>query len=291
MAAGALGQGIVDVQNDPPSTTGFGCGADVILNGTILQGFIPHEDTLIAVELRLQAGTTFPAEGFTTTARLRAGTPAGAVLAEATAQVAGPMAAGAQALVRFDFPTLSLTPLDTYVIEWVTPSTSILTWVGKTASADGYTDGTMYSCSGSVWPVPNTDLNFITYAEEEVVEVPTGGDEPLPCDPTALLGQLHDIVDGLGLRPHLYRKLDCKLDKAGRYIERDKTRAACGQLNAFSKHVRFLDRFGIIDDAQTLLDLSAALQECLGGCAKWCSKEWSHERGHGKHHDHDGEGH
>ena len=91
MAAGALGQGIVDVQNDPASTTGFGCGSDVILNGTILQSFVPHEDTLIAAELRLQAGSAFPAEGYVTTARLRADTPAGPALAEATASVAGAM--------------------------------------------------------------------------------------------------------------------------------------------------------------------------------------------------------
>jgi hypothetical protein len=285
MAAGALGQGVVDIEHDPESATGYGCGTDIILNGTILQEFVPSKDTLIAVELRLQAGDAFPDDGYTTTARIRAGSSTGTVLVEATADVAGPMSVGEQVIVRFDFDTLSVTPGDKYLIEWVTPSTSILTWVGKTDTGGGYADGGMCSCSGNPWPIADTDLNFITYAEEEVVEEAPTSEEPTSEEPTTepscedLLAELHAAVDELGLSRRAFKKFDGILDKAGRYMEKDKERSARAMLKAFDGLVRVYARFGVIadEDAEALLDLSGRLQECLGGSLK----DWSGKDKHG----------
>jgi hypothetical protein len=266
MATGALAQGVVDQQNDPAGGSGFGCGVTPILNGTIHQGFVPALDNLVAVELRLQAGSAFPAGGTTTTARIRDGSSTGTVLGQATASVAGPLSQNTQVLVRFDFTQITLVPGNTYLIEWVTPPTTELTWVG--ANTNPYAAGTAYSCSGNAWPGGATDFNFVTYAAEVVVE--EAPQEPPTCE--ALLEQLREAVSGLGLSKFKQCAMDRLLDGAQRELARGKPKAACTLVLALEFQVRILSRIGVIpeDAARGILDLAADFRACIGVAPKSC---------------------
>jgi hypothetical protein len=278
LATGALAQGIVDQQNDPAATSGFGCGVTPILNGAILQGFVPGLDNLVAVELRLVAGSGFPSAGTTTTARIRQGSSTGTVLGEATASVAGPLSQGTQVLVRFDFAQIALTPGGTYLIEWVTPPTTVLTWIGS--GGDPYPAGTAYSCSGNPWPVAGTDFNFITYAAEVVEEAP----EPPTCE--ALLGELRAAVKGLGLRRFRQLALDRALECAQRELERGRPFAASALVFGVEYQVRVLERLGVVPDAEAaaVLDLAEAFRACVRAGHDW-KPAWSWHR------DRDDDGH
>lgn len=269
LATGALAQGVVDQQNDPAGGSGFGCGATPILNGTIHQGFVPAVDNLVAAELRLQAGSGFPAEGATTTARIRDGSSTGTVLGEATASVAGPLSQNTQVLVRFDFTQITLVPGNTYLIEWVTPSTTVLTWVG--ANTNPYAAGTAYSCSGNAWPGGATDFNFVTYAAE-VVEEPAE-EEPPTC--ASLLEDLRTAVADLELHKFKRCVMDRLLDGAQREMDRGRPKAANVLVLALEYQLRVLARLGVVseEEAGGILDLAADFRACLAVEPK--SHDWS----------------
>ncbi len=290
LASAALAQGVVDQQNDPSGGSGFGCGSPPILNGSIHQGFVPSVDNLIAVELRLQAGSAFPTGGTTVTARIRAGTSSGTVLGETTASVAGPLSQNTQVLVRFDFAQISLTAGSTYLIEWVTPPTTTLTWVGK--GGDLYPAGTAYSCSGNPWPVAGTDFNFLTYyatpppveesppappAEEPTAEEPPAeeppAEEPRTC--SDLLDDLRAAVADLELSKYKRCVMTRLLDGAERAFEQEKPKTASALVHALECQVRILWRCGVVseEEAQAILDLAQEFRACLGTKPK--SHDWS----------------
>jgi hypothetical protein len=277
LAAGAFAQGVVDQQNDPAGGSGFGCGSPTpILNGSVQQGFVPQASNLIAVELRLMAGSAFPSGGTTTTARIRDGSTSGTILGQSTASVAGPLSANTQLLVRFDFTQIPLTPGNTYVIEWVTPATTELMWVGQ--GGDPYPAGTAYSCSGNPWPVSGTDFNFITY---EAAPDPAASEGPATdCD--GLLAQLRAAVEGLELQRFKRCSTTRLLDEAGRHMDRGQSKAACANVLALECQIRVLARFGIIsDDEKTaILDLAEAFRECVGSGG--CDHAKSNDSGSGR---------
>lgn len=307
LATGALAQGVVDQQNDPAGGSGFGCGSPTpILNGTIHQSFVPAVDNLIAVELRLQAGSSFPAAGVSTTASIRAGTSAGTVLGTATASVAGPLTQNTKVLVRFDFTQIALTAGSTYLIEWVTPPTTTLTWVGQ--GGDLYPAGTAFSCSGNVWPVVGTDFNFITYyavppppeppAEEPPAEEPPAPEPTAETPPTceSLLEELRAAVGALELHKFKQCVLNKLLERAQREMDRDRPKAASALVLAVELNVRVLALRGVIsgEEAQGIFDLAADFRTCLGVKPKsfddwrryWQEKYHRHDDDH-HHDDHD----
>lgn len=270
MASGALAQGVVDQQNDPAGGSGFGCGSPPILNGSVHQGFVPSADNLVAVELRLMAGSAFPTEGASTTARIRDGSSSGTVLGEATSFVSGPLSANAQVLVRFDFSAITLTPGNTYLIEWVTPPTTVLMWVGQ--GGNPYASGTAYSCSGNPWPVSGTDFNFVTYEAEPPPppeEEPASEEEP-PVEETptceGLLDQLREAVDGLGANKFKQCAMARLLGNAEKHLDKGKLKAAAANVRALEYQVRLLHKLGVITDGQrdVVLELAQAFRDCLG---------------------------
>lgn len=283
MASGAFAQGVVDQQNDPSGGSGFGCGSPPILNGSVHQGFVPSADNLVAVELRLMAGSAFPSGGTTTTARIRDGSSSGTVLGEASASVSGPLSANTQVLVRFDFTQISLTAGNTYLIEWVTPPTTELMWVGQ--GGDPYPSGTAYSCSGNVWPVSGTDFNFITYAAAPEPE-PTSSEEPTECG--SLLEKLRDQVDELGLT-NKYKRCSMQrlLDAAEKHFAKGKAKAASANVLALECQVRLLAKFGMIteDQAAAVIETAEAFRDCLG-VKKQGSKHGWHWKKKDHHHHH-----
>lgn len=286
LTTGALAQGVVDQENDPTASSGFGCGNDVILNGTILQSFVPAAGNLVAVELRLMAGSAFPTAGTTTTARIREGTSSGTILGTASTSVAGPIAAGTKFLVRFDFTQIALTAGNTYLIEWVTPPTTELLWVGS--GGDPYPAGTAHSCSGNPWPIAGTDFNFVTY-EAEAAPEPTETDAP-SCD--SLFEQLRTAVADLELRRFKQRALDKLLDNTAKHLEGGKTKAVKGNILALANCIRVLERFGVIseEEAATVLGLAESLLDCLGVETRH-GNWWEKYKGKRKHGDDDGRDH
>jgi hypothetical protein len=293
MASGALAQGVVDQQNDPAGGSGFGCGSPPILNGSVHQGFVPSADNLVAVELRLMAGSAFPSGGTSTTARIRDGSSSGTVLGTASASVAGPLSANTQVLVRFDFSAITLTPGNTYLIEWVTPPTTELMWVGSTG--DPYTSGTAYSCSGNPWPVAGTDFSFLTYAapppppepepteEEPAEEEPT--EEPTTCG--SALEQLRAAIADLGVKKFKQCSLERLLDNAEKYLAKGKAKAASANVLALECQIRVLAKLGVVSEAQrdAVIVLAEAFRDCLDiektkkGHDGW-HKSWKKHKGH-----------
>ena len=73
VAGFAHAQEVVDQQNDPTSKKSFSCGKTPILNKSILQSFVPAQDNLSAIEVRLRAGDSFPSADQTVTIRVRDG--------------------------------------------------------------------------------------------------------------------------------------------------------------------------------------------------------------------------
>jgi hypothetical protein len=154
-----------DQINDPESGTSFGCGDTGL---SLYQGFTPTVSPLVAVDLRLRAGGSFPAGGTVTTVNLRGGTPAGPVLGTATAFVPGPQPVGAQFLIQLHFaPPIAVTPGATYVIEWLSPgppgvpADAILTWMGR--EDDPYPGGNAFGCTAIA--APEDDFNFVSYTD------------------------------------------------------------------------------------------------------------------------------
>src|SRR6185503_10818565 len=108
-----------DQVNDPVSSTGYGCGSG---GQSLFQGFTPSASVLGAVELRLRAGGSFPAQGVTTSIRIRSQAPTGTVIGSASVTLAYRPVSTSE-LVRFVFGSpLRLTPGSLYVIEWLSPA-------------------------------------------------------------------------------------------------------------------------------------------------------------------------
>lgn len=168
--------GTVDQSNDPETSTSIGCGTPPIGTGSLYQSFTvggSSNTSLVAVDLRLRTGGTFPAEGYSTTARLRQSV-GGAILAEATAFVGGPQSSGNKLLVHFDFTTPTVVhPGDVLVIEWVSPGDGILTWLVRMDNP--YPGGNAFGCGGDA--AESYDFNFVTYVET------LGADDPGDTDP------------------------------------------------------------------------------------------------------------
>ena len=238
LASVGFAQEVMDQQNDPQSTQAFSCGTPPILNGTILQSFVPTLSGLTTVELRLRAGGAFPSTGVSTTARIRSGASTGEILAEAAADIAGPQAIGTQLLVRFDFSGVELTPGETYLIEWVTPPSSTLSWIG--AAGDPYAAGTAFSCIGNPWPGGATDFNFTTFAMPDA-----------PATPKERIVALHARVVAEFTGPGS-RCLDRLLHLACRCLEKGKPRLAILKLRVFRWKVYMLARVGLVSSGTAL---------------------------------------
>ncbi|MCH8331346.1 MAG: DUF4382 domain-containing protein [Bacteroidetes bacterium] len=154
----------IDFSELQPSTS-FGCGDTGL---SLYQSFTTTASSLLAVEPRFRTGEDFPTAGVDTTVKIRTDSPTGTVLGTAMASIPGPQLAGAQLLVRFNFsPAITVTPGDTFVIEWVSPASAgedadtILTWMGRTDNP--YGQGNMFGCTGT--PVLDNDLNFRTFSQ------------------------------------------------------------------------------------------------------------------------------
>ena len=134
-------------QNTAVTGTSMGCGVG---GGSLYQSFLASQSRMTAIVLQLRAGGRFPAKGFTTTVRLRQGSPQGKVISEARATVVGPVATGKLLDVTFQLPKEVLAKAgQRWVIEWITPKEGdgVLTWM--MSSGDPYAGGQAYGCTGN----------------------------------------------------------------------------------------------------------------------------------------------
>lgn len=257
----AHAQEVVDQQNDPTTTKSFSCGKTPILNKSILQSFVPAQDNLSAVEVRLRAGNSFPITAQTVTIRVRDGATDGTVLGESSATVPANQQFLAQVVVRFEFSDVSLTPGDTYFIEWDTPSSGILTWMGAD-DIDHYADGTAYTCAGTVWSGGITDFNFTTYAV-------------VASSPCARIKKLASQVED-------ERCLQWPLAAACKCVKKERPRWAIVKLGIFQHKVKVLVCVGRMDSAKgkaliaEARDIARELRAQLP--KKRCSKKWKRRR-------------
>jgi hypothetical protein len=258
LASPAFAQGVVDQENDPTPTTSVGCGTDPILTQTLGQTFVPDADSLVAVALRLRTGADFE-DGDEATVRIF-DADGGTVVDDVTVAVYGPADANGDILVRFDFDEVEVTPGDTYLIQWSTPSTLIFTWAASTSGpSDGtgpYADGNIKSCSGNDWPLDNMDCNFITYAAADVVTTKTA----LTCEQR--LENLLAHVDDLGLGKWRAKRLRWPLRIAGKMLAKDRPKTALFMVKVFMVHAKRL-RWIAPDEAEALLDEAEELAQCI----------------------------
>jgi len=134
-------------QNTVVTGTSMGCGVG---GGSLYQSFLASQSGITAIVLQLRAGGKFPAQGFTTTVRLRQGSPQGKVISEASAIVAGPVTTGKLLDVTFRLPhEIPVQAGQRWVIEWITPKEGdgVLTWM--MSSGDAYAGGQAYGCRGN----------------------------------------------------------------------------------------------------------------------------------------------
>lgn len=134
-------------QNTVVTGTSMGCGVG---GGSLYQSFLASKPRIAAIVLRLRAGGRFPDKGFTSTVRLRQGSPQGKVTAEARATLNGPVATGKLLDVTFQLPNVvSVQAGQRWVIEWITPKEGdgVLTWM--MSSGDLYAGGQAYGCAGN----------------------------------------------------------------------------------------------------------------------------------------------
>lgn len=134
-------------QNTVVTGTSMGCGVG---GGSLYQSFLASQPKITSIVLRLRAGGRFPDKGFTTTVRLRQGSPQGKVAAEASATVAGPVTTGKLLDVTFRLPNeVPVQAGQRWVIEWITPKEGdgVLTWM--MSSGDPYAGGQAYGCTGN----------------------------------------------------------------------------------------------------------------------------------------------
>ncbi|MHC4136903.1 MAG: hypothetical protein ACYS0K_18245 [Planctomycetota bacterium] len=254
LASPTFAQGVVDQENDPTPTTSVGCGADPILTKTLGQTFVPDADSLVAVALRLRTGTDFK-DGTEATVRILDAEGA-TVVDDVTVAVSGPADANGDILVLFKFAEVAVTPGDTYLIQWVTPSTAVFTWAA--ASGDPYADGNIKSCSGNDWPIDGMDCNFITYAA--AAEVVTTAAE-LTCKERLEMLRAH--VDDLGLRRRHARTLRRPLRYAYRMLDAGRPKAALFLVKVFMAYAKHTMRWISPDEAEALVAEAEELAQCI----------------------------
>lgn len=277
LASPTFAQGVVDQENDPTPTTSVGCGLDPILTKTLGQTFVPDADSLVAVALRLRTGADF-ADGTKTTIRIL-DVVGNTVVDDVTVAVYGPADSNGDILVRFDFDEVEVTPGDTYLIQWTTPSTAILTWAAssigepsKDETAESpYPDGNIKSCSGNDWPYWNYDCNFITYAAADVVSTKTAQ----TCE--ALLDDLLGQVDDLGLDPWQAKRLRWPLRVAGMMLAKDRPRSALFMVKVFIVHAKHM-RWYAPDAAKVLIAKAEELAQGIVETYELTFKRRSHAR-------------
>lgn len=258
LASPTFAQGVVDQENDPTPTTSVGCGTDPILTKTLGQTFVPDADSLVAVALRLRTGADFT-DGTETTIRVF-DADGNTVVDDVTVAVYGPADANGDILVRFDFDEVAVTPGDTYLLQWSTPSTAIFTWAASTSgtsdSAGPYPDGNIKSCSGNDWPIGNMDCNFITYAAADVVATTS----ELTCEER--LENLLAHVDALGLNRWQAKRLRWPLRIVGKMLDRDKPKSALFLVKVFMVHVKH-NRWIAAEAAEALIAEARDLAQCI----------------------------
>ncbi len=156
---GIIDDGLIceDQANDVGATISYGCGITPGGLGSLFQSFTPGASPLVAVDIRLRAGGGFPDEGYDTVINIREGTHDGDVLGTATTFVTTLI--GTQIVVNFELPEIEVTPGNTYVIEWISPGDSVLTWMGP--GSDTYAGGTAFGCTGIT--ISYLDFIFTTY--------------------------------------------------------------------------------------------------------------------------------
>jgi len=164
-----------DQVNDIATGTSYGCGTTP---GALFQSFKPGLNPLTAVKLRLRAGGGFPAGGINSTVKIRADSPSGTVIGTAVTYVHD--SNSTEVFYYFPVP-IGVTAGNTYVIEWTSTDSRILTWMGNDAgSPNSYPAGQMYVCTGIADP-QSTDLIFTTYTELfGFVTDPAGDTSPYP---------------------------------------------------------------------------------------------------------------
>lgn len=120
---------------------------------SLSQSFTPGASPLVAVKLLLRAGGSFTSD-YTSIVRIRNGSPTGTVVGTGTQIIpAATTGAHIEATYLLDWP-VQVDPGATYVIEWVSPSPTILTWFGETG--DPYAGGEAFAGSAS-----NQDVDHI----------------------------------------------------------------------------------------------------------------------------------
>ena len=253
LASPAFAQGAVDQENDPTPTQALGCG-DGIGTSTLGQTFVPEADSLVAVALRLRAGADFE-DGTETTMRVF-DADGNKVVGDVTVAVDGPADANGDILVLFEFSEVSVTPGDTYLIQWVAPSTSIFTW--RASEGDPYADGNIKSCSGNDWPMTEWDCNFITYA---AAAVKTASSAELTCKERLelLLGHVDDLDLGWW-RTRMIRR---PLLFAQKMLEADRPRVALVMVKVFIMHTKYTSRWLSKEAAGALLAEAKELAQCI----------------------------
>ena len=258
LASPTLAQGVVDQENDPTPTTAVGCDSTPILTKTVGQTFVPDEDSLVAVALRLRTGADFT-DGTEATVRIL-DADGSTVVNDVTAAIEGSTDASG-ALVLFEFEEVEVTPGDTYLIQLDTPSTAIFTWAASTAGASTdpgpYADGNIKSCSGNDWPIGNMDCNFITYAAAEVV-VATA---TLTCEERLEILLAH--VDDVGLGKWRARRLSWPLKLAGMMLDAGRARSALLMVRVFMVNAKYTLRWMAADAAKALVAEAEELAQCI----------------------------
>jgi hypothetical protein len=130
--------------------------------GSVFQTFTPSTPKLGAVVLGLVAGGGFPDDGLINEIRIREGSFDGPILGSDSAIITGPRTPGERIYPRYDFHTpLTLTPGNTYVIEWISPYEGVMHLGWLVADGNPYPDGMVLLNDGS--PRPDDDLLFATY--------------------------------------------------------------------------------------------------------------------------------
>jgi len=248
----AFAQGEVDQENDPTPTQALGCG-DGIGTSTLGQTFKPEADSLVAVALRLKAGVDFE-DGTETTMRVF-DADGNKVVGDVTVAVDGPADANGDILVLFEFSEVSVTPGDTYLIQWETPSTSIFTW--RASEGNPYEDGNIKSCSGNDWPMTEWDCNFITYA----AAAETTASAELTCEERLEL--LLEHVDDLDLGWWRARMIRRPLLLAQKMLEANRPKVALLMVRVFIMHTKFTSRWLSTEAAGALLAEAKELAQCI----------------------------
>ena len=150
----------VDQINDAAWVASYGRG--IGLGGSLFQSFTPSVSTLSAVVLDLSKGGSFPVTGLVNEIKIRHGTYDGPEVGSAVAFIPGSSGSYPRIQVRYDFHMpLTLTPGETYVIEWISPlqGSAYLKW--NYADGNPYAGGMILFNDGS--PSPDEDFLFATY--------------------------------------------------------------------------------------------------------------------------------